>query len=366
MTFSTDKATNLALLYRYMLQTCWAKGCDLHQGISQSWLRFPISPTSWNAQEFWSRLQTLPKRPQWVYADDPNWHLVLHLGYRYVIIPGRNRRYRQAWLGAEAGIRETHAQLSRVQDSLLLRYADWPTALAIMQRHDLSWNAPFSVMPDYHQATLMETIFCGRPTDYWAVDIFSQSTGALRRAILGGLLQPADMRWANAAAWRDGAGYRGEAKAASAWLAMVSALTVVTEVPDFLMIFHTTLGRLSPYSQTRAIGEWTLHEFDAGTPWAAWNAQLAMYCHYYPADHVVPNAAGIIAAILWGHGHWTDVLALASQNGYDPLTRCLVTGSLLGMADDISPTLPERLIGQLNDYGDETFAASSGTHGPWP
>ncbi len=358
-----DKTNNLAFLYRYMLQTSWARGYDLQQGVSQSWLRAPTSP-AWNGQEFWSRLQTLPKRSEWRYADDPNPPLVLHLDDRHVVIPGGNHRYRQAWLGAEAGIRETLPHMSRNQDSLLLHYADWPTALAIMQRDDLQWDTPFSVMPKYRQATLMEVLFGGRPTDCWTVDIFSQSTGALRRAVLGGLLQPASLRRANAAAWRDGAGYRGEAKAASAWLSMVGALIVVTERPDFFMTFRTTLGRLSPYSQTRVIGEWTLSEFHRGTPWTLWSAQLAESCHYYPADHVVPNVAGIIAAILWGHSTWTDVLFLSSRNGYDPLTRCLVTGSLLGLADKALPTLPETLRYQLYNYGDETFSASPRLRSP--
>ncbi len=361
-----DKHDNGARLYRQMLQTSWARGRSLADGLSPLWLKVPKSLEKDNVKEFWSRLQTLPQRAGWMYEEDPPWHWALHLVERFYVIPGRYHRYRQAWQGAEAGLRERDADQLFPQASRLWHHADWRSALSIMQQNDLSWDVPFATIPAYHQATMIETVFREKRVDYWALDLFSDSTGALRRCVLAGLLWPGEIWWATAAAWRDGAGYRREARMASAWLAMTTALAVIAETPEFEIIFSTVLRRLPSHSQIRAVGEWTLEEFGQGTSWSDWQARLAKRCHYYPADHVVPNVAGIVAAILWGHSQWDKVLSLAWQDGYDPITRALITGALLGIADEPLPRLPEHLIDQLNQYGDETFAASHGTHGVRP
>lgn len=344
-------------LYRLLLQASWARGKDLAQGAGEGWLRMPTPSSPWNAEVFWRRLQALPTRPSWPYQDDIHRPIYDPLDAPQVVVPGLGERYRQTWLGAEAGVRALwpSEEVLSPGHSYLLQFSDWVTTVQRSCKNRLD-TLP-SVMPTHTQRTNLKML-ADLPLNSWLSEPFSETCGALRRAVVCGLLWPGQIHRARAATFQDSPGYTGAAQAAQAWLAVGAALMITDSAPNIAHVLKVGLRRLAPHSQIRAIGEWTYAEFATGTYWLDWKEALSRRCHYYPADHVVPNCAWVISAFLWGGSEWKHVLALASQPGFDPVTRSLIAGALLGLAGSEVPNLPEALIGSLVHHADHTLACA--------
>lgn len=341
-----------------MLQASWSRGKDLSHAASNGGLSVPLRELPWNAQLFWHRLQKLPLRASWSFCEHESFYfgLVHHLDDPHFRIPGQVLRYRQAWLGAEAGLRVA-LQYSPYNSSphhpTLLSAADWLTPLSHFVQD--SWAAIPTTVPHYSQDTLLERFFSGVAINHWALGPFSENGGALRRAMIFGMLWPGRPRRAWSASIRDSAGYTGAALAANAWLAGATATILTAEPPDVPQILEWQFRQLEPHSQIREIGQWVVSEFYCGKTWQDWYQQLATRCHYYPADHVVPNSAWIVGAILWGGLDWDNTIKLAAQDGFDPIGRSLIVGALLGLSDASVPDLPPSVTHTLIKHADTTF-----------
>jgi hypothetical protein len=80
-----------------------------------------------------------------------------------------------------------HTDVSTVGDAGL----NWPKILELeIHQSSIPENRSIRLIPELHQSTPTETWFRGLPTDYWGIDVFSENTGALRRAILPGAIWP--------------------------------------------------------------------------------------------------------------------------------------------------------------------------------
>ncbi len=332
---------------RVLLQASWARGKDLAQMPSFERAHPPSPDTLWDGS-FWDRLQALPLRAHWAYQESNVPYRFLD--ERHVIIPGLADRYHQTWLGAEAGARMLVANKPCASEhSYLLTAADWPTTVQRARlSHGLTIDRP---VPRHTQETVLEQL----PPDTWARDPFRETCGGVRRAIVSGLLWPGHAPHAKAAAWADASAYTGAAMSAQAYFAAVAAEMLTDPEPDVVAHLRMGLNALPVRSQIRVIGEWTYQEYTTGMEWADWLAQLAQRCHYYPANHVVPNVAWILAGIWWGQNDWRRVWPLVVQPGFDPLTRSVVTGALWGLARARLPALPDVLTLRLIRFADDTL-----------
>lgn len=186
----------------------------------------------------------------------------------------------------------------------------------------------------------------------------TETCGGLRRALICGLLWPGQIQRPKVAAFFDASDYTGVAQTAQAWLAIVAALMITDPDPNLVDSLRVGLRHLPGHSHIRAIGEWTYAEFTAGIPWGDWMQKLSCRCHYYPADHVVPNVAWILGGLLWGRSEWQRVLPLITQAGFDPTTRSLITGALFGLARSWIPALPAGVTRRLVHQADDTLACA--------
>ncbi len=316
------------------------------------WVHRPTAESLWDGESFWRGLQALPQRPEWSYQNDaPSFYDPLDAPQ--VVVPGLADRYRQTWLGAEAGVRSLlPSEVLKPDRSYLLEAADWVTT--VQRSRGLGWSHLRSVMPGHSQRTPLEML----PTHSWTREPFSETCGGLRRALICSLLWPGQIQRAKVAAFFDASDYTGVAQTAQAWLAIVAALMITDPDPNLVNSLRVGLRHLPGHSHIRAIGEWTYAEFTAGIPWGDWMQKLSCRCHYYPVDHVVPNVAWILGGLLWGRSEWQRVLPLISQAGFDPTTRSLITGALFGLARSWIPALPAGVTRRLVHQADDTLACA--------
>ncbi len=192
------------------------------------WVHRPTAESLWDGESFWRGLQALPQRPEWSYQDDaPSFYDPLDAPQ--VVVPGLADRYRQTWLGAEAGVRSLlPSEVLKPDRSYLLEAADWVTT--VQRSRGLGWSHLRSVMPGHSQRTPLEML----PTHSWTREPFSETCGGLRRALICSLLWPGQIQRAKVAAFFDASDYTGVAQTAQAWLAIVAALMITDPDPNLV------------------------------------------------------------------------------------------------------------------------------------
>lgn len=328
--------------WQSVLQYFWAKGYDLAQGVPQGWLT-AATLAGHSPEWVWAHARALPYRTGWTFQE-PNGTNVHHLADVRMHPPGYETVVSRALHGAELGLRATLERLG------------WPTKFSIRQSLIASvtdWPRQLQLPPHYSSLTLSD------PTEEWLrrygpsalhYNPFAESTGIFPVALLCGLLWPGRFERAQSDIHRWSAFYHGAAWPAAWWIAKVITNLPWSRLMDSLELAVTKLPRRSQV-RSFALDAWA--SYQNGDSYHEWFRGFCSKAHYYPATHVAPNSAIIVAALCWGQRNWDTIIATICDGGFDPINNSLVAGALANIAwpdMSTSPSMQDRSIGAMLEY----------------
>lgn len=305
-------------VWRSMLQYFWANGYDLAQGAAQGWLS-EATLAGHSPEWVWERLSTLPRRRGWTFQE-PDGATIQQLQDIRVIPPDFSEVVQRTLQGAELGVR---AALNRL---------GWPTRHPIS--HPLvavltSWERHLQ-LPDNGRVFMdapdpLDALLRRYGPSALRYNPYAESTSIFPVAVLSGLLWPGQLQRAQSEIYRWSAFYRGGAWAAAWWIA-----NIVVHLPwnAVMTTLEPALTSLPSASQVRALTMDAFTAYHRGDRYDQWVRRLWSQTRYYPADHVAPNSAIIVAALCWGRGNWNDIITNLCNAGFDPVYDAMVVGAL--------------------------------------
>lgn len=171
--------------------------------------------------------------------------------------------------------------------------------------------------------------------------------GGLIRADAYGYVSAGDPRRAATLAGRDARlSHAGIGLHGAMWAgALVAECLTGSSVVDAV---HTSLDHVPPRSRlSEAVGA-VVDAYDGGATWEAATDLIEQRYGHYGWVHVLPNAATIAAAVLWGEGDFMRSVGLVVESGRDTDSTGATVGSVMGALVGASQ-VPGHLIEPLHD-----------------
>ena len=303
-----------------VLQYFWANGYDVVHGVSEGWLK-EATLVSRSPDWVWAQASKLPHRKGWTFQE-PDGTTVYHLMDARVDLPDYATKLLRALHGAELGLRAAFDRLGwqikfPIPHPLIATIGGWHRHLRL---------------PEHFSALFID------PVEEWLrrygssalrYNPYSESTGVFPIALLSGILWPGQFERAQTEIHRWSAFYDGAAWPAAWWIARV-----VTSLPwnELMNCLNSALTKLPKSSQVRSFCLDAWDSYQRGDSYDQWLKRLCSRAHYYPATHVVPNSAIIVAALCWGQQNWDSIIENICNAGFDPIHNSLIAGSVAKIA----------------------------------